>query len=281
VQIPDTGIKYVTNLRTRECEYTYFWEYCLLCTYAITALRYEGKDPYLHFDKCYQTRKLYKTYKRFLKPVSIQDLPSLIGCLPPEYKKQPGRPRTKRFQKGESKRKATKCGNCGQRTRHNRRTCQNAPQNTRRERAQNRGFITSLSASSTSSLDSRLRANDDNDSDLDSLNSELLREQQWQAEMERYDFIVARGHAIVERMRQEELQDNDIVATQSDSELSDLASSLFNGMEGIESGETKMGEQGDDVDSQGDVIGTGIGTRIAIETSPRRTRSGKVVEYHK
>jgi len=42
-----------------------------------------------------------------------------------------------------------------------------------------------------------------------------------------------------------------------------------------------MGEQGDDVDSQGDVISTRIGTRIAIETSPRRTRSGKVVEYHK
>jgi hypothetical protein len=52
-------------------------------------------------------------------------------------------------------------------------------------------------------------------------------------------------------------------------------------MEGIESGETKMGKQGDDVDSQGDVIGTGIGTGIAIETSPCRTRSGKVVEYHK
>ena len=99
--------------------------------------------------------------------------------------------------------------------------------------------------------------------------------------MERYDFIVAHGHAIVERIRQEELQDNDIVATQSDSKLSDLASSLFNGIEGIESGETKVGEQGDDVDSQGDVISTRIGTRIAIETSPRRTRSGKVVEYHK
>jgi hypothetical protein len=36
----------------------------------------------------------------------------------------------------------------------------------------------SLFASLTSSLDSRLRANNDNDSDLDSLNSELLREQQ-------------------------------------------------------------------------------------------------------
>jgi hypothetical protein len=56
-------------------------------------------------------------------------------------------------------------------------------------------------------------------------------------------------------------------------------------MEGIESSETKMGEQGDDINSQDNAIGTGIGTRIgtriAIETSPRRTRSGKVVEYHK
>jgi hypothetical protein len=147
----------------------------------------------------------------------------------------------------------------------------------------------SSSRSLTSSLDSRLRANDDNDSDLDSLNSELLREQLWQAEIERYDFVVARGHTIIKRMHKEELQDNDIVTGQSDSELSELASSLFNGMEGIKSGETEIGEQGDDIDSQDNAIGTGIGTgigtvigtRIAIKTSPRRTRSEKVIEYHK
>jgi hypothetical protein len=96
--------------------------------------------------------------------------------------------------------------------------------------------------------------------------------------MKRYDFVVARGHAIIKRIHKEELQDNNIVTSQSDSKLSELASSLFNSIEGIKSGETKMGKQGNDINN---AIGTKIGTRIAIKTSPCRTRSGKVVEYHK
>jgi hypothetical protein len=44
---------------------------------------------------------------------------------------------------------------------------------------------------------------------------------------------MAQTREIAERRRQEEVEDNDI---QSDSELSEMASSLFNGMEGIETG---------------------------------------------
>jgi hypothetical protein len=113
VQIPDTGVKYITNLRTRECGCTYFWDYCSPCTHAITALRYEVEDPYQHFARYYKVKALQKSYERFLIPFSIQDLKSTLGCLPPEYKKQPGRPRTKRIRKGASKRKLMACSNCG------------------------------------------------------------------------------------------------------------------------------------------------------------------------
>jgi transposase-like protein len=40
VQIPNTSVKYITNLRTRKCGCTYFWDYCSPCTHAITALRF-------------------------------------------------------------------------------------------------------------------------------------------------------------------------------------------------------------------------------------------------
>jgi len=51
--------------------------------------------------------------------------------------------------------------------------------------------------------------------------------------MDCYDLVIARAHKIVERRRQEELKDNDILADEdsnsnADSELSVLASSLYN-----------------------------------------------------
>jgi hypothetical protein len=104
-----------------------------------------------------------------------------------------------------------------------------------------------------------------------------------------YDFVMARGRAIEERWRQEELEDNDI---QSDSPLSELGSSC------VESGDVEMGgtvgitslanqddqgEEGQGEESQGDSledVGSSASTRMTIQgagISPRRTRSGKVV----
>jgi hypothetical protein len=120
-----------------------------------------------------------------------------------------------------------------------------------------------------------------------------LREQEWQAEIDRYDLIIARGQAIVKRMRQEELEDNNIISAQSDSKLSEPTSSLFNGIEGIQSGNVGMGESGDAEMGRADgvnaqdrvinskVVGSGMGSGIGTEASPRRTRSGKVVQYCK
>jgi hypothetical protein len=89
--------------------------------------------------------------------------------------------------------------------------------------------------------------------------------------MNRYDELYARAQRIAESERQrlklEVLEDRDDATAlmQSDSELSVLASSLFNGMDGIESSQ-----------GGGEIQGTG---QVETKTSPRRTRSGKIVNY--
>lgn len=91
--------------------------------------------------------------------------------------------------------------------------------------------------------------------------------------MERYDFVMARARAIVERRRQEELEDNDMpIGEDNDgnsdvgSEWSGIASSQFDGMDGIEnSGTTELGSNDN--------------SALGIAFSPRKTRLGKVVGY--
>jgi hypothetical protein len=63
-----------------------------------------------------------------------------------------------------------------------------------------------------SSTDSDLEDNlgSEQESDNGSINSEILQERQFEADIERYDFVIARAQAIVERRRQEELEDNDM-----------------------------------------------------------------------
>jgi hypothetical protein len=85
--------------------------------------------------------------------------------------------------------------------------------------------------------------------------------------MERYDFLMARARAIVERRHQEELEDGDMpIGEDNDgnsdagSEFSVLASSQFDGMGGIEySGSTELGSNDDSF--------------LGIAFSPRKTRS--------
>ena len=57
--------------------------------------------------------------------------------------------------------------------------------------------------------------------------------------MDRYDTLVARAWKIAERRRQEEVEDNNI---KSNSELSELASCEFDGMdiEGVKSGDIHL-----------------------------------------
>jgi hypothetical protein len=280
VQILDTGVKYIVNLETTKCNCSFFWDYCLPCTYTITALRHETKDLYLYFHKGYKVKALQKTYKRFIIPFSIQDLLIAVSCYPLVYKKQPRQPKTKRIRRGLSKRKPTTCGNCGQKAKHNARTCRSAPKHIQREKEHN---LSSSNSDSSSSINSTK----DDSSDQGSLDLELLQEQQWQAEMDRYDFVIAQAQEIVERQRQEEIEDNNI---QSD-ELSVPASSIFDGIgmemdidntsEGTSDGDKDSDSDEDgngDKDSDGDEGGNREGNSNGIVgiISPWRTRSRRI-----
>jgi hypothetical protein len=131
------------------------------------------------------------------------------------------------------------------------------------------------------------------------LDSNELLDLQFQAEIEQYDAIMENAHVIAEKERQRQRQEKER-DLESDGELSVLASSLFNGMDGIElgqSGDVEMGgtsvgltdQDGQDSQNGQDSQGGGlqdVGSRfgggkaiLGAGTSPRRTRSGKVVKY--
>ena len=131
----------------------------------------------------------------------------------------------------------------------------------------------SSSGSSSSGSSSDSGSDNDEDALMDQIKSDLYHQR------------IARAQEIVNR-RQAEWD------IESDSELSVLASSLFNGIEDIESGrgisvesgDVEMGGTGsgltdqDDQDSQGNGVDSGVGVPT-VGLSPRRTRSGKVVKY--
>jgi uncharacterized Zn finger protein (UPF0148 family) len=134
------------------------------------------------------------------------------------------------------------CGNCGLKSQHNKRTCRSAPKKTRQERAQSRD--SDLSSNSDSD-------DEDDGSDQESLNSELSREAQWQAEMDYYDVVVARAKEIAERRRQEEVVDNDIQSDGTDTEGVELGDIEMGGIAGNSSLADQDGEDSqDDEDGQ-------------------------------
>ena len=143
VQIPDSGRKFIVNLKERQCDCMNFQEYLSPCTHAIVACRYEAEDPFDYVDWIYSVEAYRETYSRFLLPVNINNLPSEDGVLPPVFQKQRGRPPTKRIRKGAWKRKTMHCSNCHG-TDHNIRKCRHAPAlNGRQQRAQDRESSTS------------------------------------------------------------------------------------------------------------------------------------------
>lgn len=291
-----------------------FDEYDSPCTHAIVACRHEVEDPYKLFAEHYTISTYRKTYAHFLRPFSIENLPSTPNILPPVFKKQRGRPLAKRIRKGSQKRKERKCSKCyglG----HNVQKCRFAPAINKRQQRAREWHLSIDSSGSSNSSSSNLDSSNLDSSDLDSeINKAVLEDQ---AESNLYYERVARAWEIVNR-RQQELEE-------SDGELSVLASSLFNSMEGIESGQgigiksgdIEMGgtgssltdqdgqdgwddqddqdisiggqddqddnaggqdDQDDSVGGQDNSVDSGAGVQCA-RTSPRRTRSGKLVKY--
>ena len=107
--------------KTYEC--TNFQEYISLYAYGIAACKYASIDPFKKFSTYHKLRVYCDTYSGFLWPISIQDLESDLDIHPPIIRKQCGRPKSKRMQKGANKRKYKTCSTCGKKTRHDKRTC--------------------------------------------------------------------------------------------------------------------------------------------------------------
>jgi hypothetical protein len=135
VEVPDTGFKYVVDLANELCDCKDFYEYQGPCTHAIAASRHQGGDPLALFNNRYTTQYFRRTYSHPVIPVSINDLQTDPSILPPLIRKQPGRPHTKRYRKGQWSKKQKQCSNCldwG----HYRRTCRRQPVSSgRKERA--------------------------------------------------------------------------------------------------------------------------------------------------
>jgi hypothetical protein len=227
-----------------------FRKYLSPCTHAIAACLHETEDPFDYMDWKYSVDAYKKTYKHFLVPLSIEDLPSEPGILPPVAKKQRGRPKTKRIRKGAYTRKEQHCRNCNA-VDHNAQRCPSTPAiNGRQQRARGRDLSISNSSSESSSSSDSEDSEKSNESD-DS-------EQQFRREMDQYDEMVARAHRIAgtDRQRCRELDSN--------------------GMEGIETGSSNVTRQGD---QQIDAMEIGGNSEMhGLVFSPRKTRSGRILQ---
>jgi hypothetical protein len=162
-------------------------------------------------------------------------LASDLGIFPLVFKKQRGRPKTKRIWKGAWKKKATLCSNC-QGTGHNRRTCRFAPAHSRRQRAQDCDSDVESTAVGSTAVRSTVDSDDE----------------RHQAEMAEIDRATQFAWEIVERNRQlfEGLNSD------SDSELSMPESSQVESMEGIEGGSEVTGAGGTaGIDGSSEVTG--------------------------
>ena len=115
----------------------------------------------------YLVQAYRETYKHFLRPMSIENLPSNPKILPPIAKKQRGRPKTKRIRKGAWKRKETHCRNCGE-TSYNSAGCQSAPaSNGRQQRARDRELSVDSSPEASEASDSEDSDESDGSNELE------------------------------------------------------------------------------------------------------------------
>nr|XP_011459364.1 PREDICTED: uncharacterized protein LOC105349940 [Fragaria vesca subsp. vesca] len=131
------GTKNVVNLarRTYTCRR---WDLCgIPCKHAISAIYLKREDPDDYVSRCYLKTTYMSIYNNLIQPVNSMDLWSRgedPPIQPPQYSRQPGRPKKTRNKATYEKQKdgvtvrkmmqkSLRCGNCGQQG-HNRKTCQ-------------------------------------------------------------------------------------------------------------------------------------------------------------
>ncbi|XP_062006087.1 uncharacterized protein LOC133723289 [Rosa rugosa] len=129
------GSKYVVDLGRRACACRRWDLTGIPCKHAISAINFMREKPEDYVDACYLTKTYMAAYSNTIQPVNGMDLwiPSEEpAILPPQYNRQPGRPRTKRFKDASEKenegpklgrvQKSLSCSNCNQ-LGHNIKSC--------------------------------------------------------------------------------------------------------------------------------------------------------------
>jgi hypothetical protein len=145
----------------------------------------------------------------FLIPFSIENLSSSIHIHPPILQQQQGRPKSKRYRKGDYQRKHKKCSIYSEKG-HDKRTCRNQPvANGRRQQARDRAFLSSSDSSSDVQQNEIIEEGDSTDEDLQAqLEQDLQFRQEMRAfeqRLEQHDVWQASEHAkAIEQVEAEE-----------------------------------------------------------------------------
>ncbi|XP_024195875.1 uncharacterized protein LOC112199041 [Rosa chinensis] len=131
------GRKYVVNLKAHTCACRGWDLTGIPCKHAVLAIHYMRHAPEEYVDQCYLKKTCMAIYANTIKPVNGMDLWSKSvepPILPPQYTRQPGRPKMKRMKDAAKKeeanggiklgrvQKSLKCSNC-QQLGHNVKTC--------------------------------------------------------------------------------------------------------------------------------------------------------------
>ncbi|KAL6228323.1 hypothetical protein ACLB2K_002274 [Fragaria x ananassa] len=129
------GNKYVVDLQMRTCACRRWNLTGIPCKHAVSAIHFMREKPEDYMDACYLKKTYLATYSHTIQPVNGMDLwmPSdELAILPPQYTRQPGRPKTKRNKDAAERendgpklgrrQRSLKCGTCN-RLGHNSKTC--------------------------------------------------------------------------------------------------------------------------------------------------------------
>jgi hypothetical protein len=122
-------------------------------------------------------------------PFSIENLPSSIDIHLPILQRQRGRPKSKRYCKGNHQRRHKKCGTCGEKWR-DKRTCRNQPvANERRQRSRDQEFLYSSDSSSDVQQNKITEEADSTDKDLQ---AQLEQDLQFYQERHAFEYRLER-----------------------------------------------------------------------------------------
>ncbi|XP_062029125.1 uncharacterized protein LOC133745144 isoform X2 [Rosa rugosa] len=120
------GGQYVVHLENRTCTCR-LWDLSgIPCKHAISAIHHKRHKPEDYVDNCYRKSTYMQIYDNIILPINGMDLWEVSDqaqILPPQYNRQPGRPRTKRIKDASEKvenssfklgrvQRSLKCSNC-------------------------------------------------------------------------------------------------------------------------------------------------------------------------